>query len=231
MKKKNDFRENQIPNFLDGSQIPDFGNMPQGNTFPGNIPPNFGNGEIPEFPSFGDGFNTQMENMPKIGNIPEQDRRVPEGENFQNIPFLENNDRQFLQIPNISGRGFGNTATSLIYTDDNPESYAAIFDKAITKVSKADKKRLISSIKQLNENENIENVVDVDEVIRYFVVHNFVLNGDSYTGSMVHNYYLSEIDGMLSMIAWDYNLAFGAFGMGGVAWIAVILLLVVKRIL
>ena len=213
--EKNDFRENQIPNFLDGSQIPDFGNMPQGNTFPGNIPPNFGNGEIPEFPSFGDGFNTQMENMPKIGNIPEQDRRVPEGENFQNIPFLENNDRQFLQIPNISGRGFGNTATSLIYTDDNPESYAAIFDKAITKVSKADKKRLISSIKQLNENENIENVVDVDEVIRYFVVHNFVLNGDSYTGSMVHNYYLSEIDGMLSMIAWDYNLAFGAFGMGG----------------
>ncbi len=51
------------------------------------FPPNFGNGEIPEFPSFGDGFNTQMENMPKIGNIPEQDRRVPEGENFQNIPF------------------------------------------------------------------------------------------------------------------------------------------------
>ncbi len=87
MKKKNDFRENQIPNFLDGSQIPDFGNMPQGNTFPGNIPPNFGNGEIPEFPSFGDGFNTQMENMPKIGNIPEQDRRVPEGENFKIYHF------------------------------------------------------------------------------------------------------------------------------------------------
>ena len=212
--EKNNFRENQIPNFLDGSQIPDFGNMPEGNTFPGNVPPNFGNGEIPEFPGFGDGFNTQMENMPQIGNIPEQDRRVPEGENYQNIPFLENNDRQFLQIPNINGRGFGNTATSLIYTDDKPESYAAIFDKAITKVSKADKKRLISSIKQLNENENIENVVDVDEVIRYFVVHNFVLNGDSYTGSIVHNYYLSEIDGMLSMIAWDYNLAFGAFGMG-----------------
>jgi len=212
--KNNDFQEDKIPNFLDGSQIPDFGNMPEGNTFPGSVPPNFGNGEIPEFPGFGDGFNTQMENMPQIGNIPEQDRQIPEGENFQNMPFSENNDRQFLQIPNINGRGFGNTATSLIYTDDNPESYAAIFDKAITKVSKADKKRLISSIKQLNENENIENVVDVDEVIRYFVVHNFVLNGDSYTGSIVHNYYLSEIDGMLSMIAWDYNLAFGAFGMG-----------------
>jgi spore coat protein CotH len=210
----NDFRENQMPNFLDGSQIPDIGNMPEGNTFPGSVPPNFGNGGIPEFPGFSNGFGEQMEKMPQIGNIPEQDRQVPESENFQNIPFLGNNDRQFLQIPNINGRGFGNTATSLIYTDDNPESYSAIFDKAITKVSKADKKRLISSIKQLNENKNIENVVDVDEVIRYFVVHNFVLNGDSYTGSMVHNYYLSEIDGMLSMIAWDYNLAFGAFGMG-----------------
>jgi hypothetical protein len=50
--------------------------------------------------------------------------------------------------------------------------------------------------------------------LRYFVVHNFVLNFDSYTGSMMHNYYLYEDDGMLSMIAWDYNLAFGGFGMG-----------------
>ena len=27
------------------------------------------------------------------------------------------------------------------------------------------------------------------------VVHNFVLNFDSYTGSMIHNYYLYEKDG------------------------------------
>ena len=46
---------------------------------------------------------------------------------------------------------------------------------------------------------------------RYFVVHNFVLNFDSYTGSMIHNYYLYEEDGVLSMIPWDYNLAFGGF--------------------
>ena len=32
-----------------------------------------------------------------------------------------------------------------------------------------------------------------------------------YTGSMVHNYYLYEEDGVLSMIPWDYNLAFGSF--------------------
>lgn len=36
-------------------------------------------------------------------------------------------------------------------------------------------------------------------------------NGDSYTGSMIHNYYLHESDGKLGMIPWDYNLAFGTF--------------------
>ena len=30
---------------------------------------------------------------------------------------------------------------------------------------------------------------------------------------MIHNYYLYEENGLLSMVAWDYNLAFG--GMGG----------------
>ncbi|QUO38174.1 CotH kinase family protein [Dysosmobacter sp. Marseille-Q4140] len=69
--------------------------------------------------------------------------------------------------------------------------------------------------KQLNEGTDIEAVVDVDQVIRYFVVHNFVCNFDSYTGSMIHNYYLYEEDGLLSMIPWDYNLAFGGFQGGG----------------
>lgn len=52
-------------------------------------------------------------------------------------------------------------------------------------------------------------------VIRYFVAHNFVLNFDSYTGSMIHNYYLYEKGGQLQMIPWDYNLAFGGFQSSG----------------
>lgn len=36
-------------------------------------------------------------------------------------------------------------------------------------------------------------------------------DGDSYTGSMIHNYYLYEKDGQMSMIPWDYKLAFGTF--------------------
>ena len=107
--------------------------------------------------------------------------------------------------------GMGSSDVKLQYSDDDPDSYSNIFGNAKTDVSKADQKRLIEALRKLNANEDIESVVDVDEVIRYFVVHNYVCNGDSYTGSIIHNYYLHESDGKLSMIPWDYNLAFGTF--------------------
>jgi hypothetical protein len=109
------------------------------------------------------------------------------------------------------GGGMGSNDVKLQYIDDNPDSYSNIFDNAKTSNSSADQTRLINSLKKLSEGENIENVVDIEEVMRYFVVHNFVCNSDSYTGSMIHNYYLYEDDGQLSMIPWDYNLAYGSF--------------------
>lgn len=105
----------------------------------------------------------------------------------------------------------GSDDVKLLYTDDDHDSYANIFDNTKTEIPDRDKDRLIASLKTLNQGENIESVVDTDEVLRYFVVHNFVCNFDSYTGSMIHNYYLYEEDGVLSMIPWDYNLAFGGF--------------------
>lgn len=99
----------------------------------------------------------------------------------------------------------------LQYIDDDPDSYPNIFDQAKTDVTEADQRRLISSIQQLNEGTELESVLDIEEILRYFVVHNFVCNFDSYTGQIVHNYYLYEEDGVLSMIPWDYNLAFGSF--------------------
>ncbi|MBQ7293439.1 MAG: CotH kinase family protein [Clostridia bacterium] len=115
------------------------------------------------------------------------------------------------QIPGGFGGGMGSSDVKLQYVDDNPESYSSIFDNAKTDISEKDKARLISSLKSLSKYENLENTVDAEQVIAYFVVHNFVDNGDSYTGSMVHNYYLRENDGRLSMIPWDYNLAYGTF--------------------
>lgn len=109
------------------------------------------------------------------------------------------------------GGGMGSDDVKLRYIDDDPDSYSNIFQNAKTDITKADQAQLIASLKALSEGESLEGVLDIDEVLRYFVVHNFVRNGDSYTGSMVHNYYLYEEEGRLSMIPWDYNLAYGTF--------------------
>ncbi len=109
------------------------------------------------------------------------------------------------------GSGMGSDDVKLKYIDDDPDSYSNIFDSAKTDVTKADKARLIASLKNLSEYTDLEDTLDMEEVLRYFVVHNFVVNGDSYTGSMIHNYYLHEKDGKLGMIPWDYNLAYGTF--------------------
>ena len=111
----------------------------------------------------------------------------------------------------FGGFGMGSDDVKLKYIDDDPDSYQNIFGNAKTTVNKSDKNRLISSLKALSEQTDIEDTVDVEEVIRYFVVHVFLCNGDSYTGSMIHNYYLYEKNGQLSMIPWDYNLAYGSF--------------------
>ncbi len=112
--------------------------------------------------------------------------------------------------------GMGSSDVKLQYIDDNANSYSNIWNNAKTDITSADQSRLIESLRKLSAGEEIETVVEIEQVIRYFVVHNFVCNGDSYTGSMIHNYYLYEENGRLSMIPWDYNLAFGTF-QGGMA--------------
>ena len=116
--------------------------------------------------------------------------------------------------PGGEGRGNGGMGADdvkLKYLDDDPDSYSNIFSSAKTDLSQADQERLIQALKVLSEGGDVSSAVDIDAVLRYFAVHNFVVNGDSYTGSMVHNYYLYEEDGLLSMLPWDYNLAFGTF--------------------
>lgn len=108
-------------------------------------------------------------------------------------------------------RNMQKSSVSLQYIDDNLDSYNDIWDGAIFDITESDKYRLLESIKKLNNGEDLNTVVDIESVLKYFVVHNFVLNFDSYTGNMQHNYYLYENEGQLSVIPWDYNLSFGAF--------------------
>lgn len=165
----------------DGGELPDAPEMPE---MPGEPPG--GGGERPP-----DGFQA----FQRPGSQPEE---PPE-------------DFSPSGRPEGGPGGMGSSDVKLQYTGSDPDSYANIFDNAKTDVTRTDQERLIQTLKALNEGEDLEETVQVDEVIRYFVVHNFVCNGDSYTGDMVHNYYLYEKDGQLSMIPWDYNLAFGTF--------------------
>lgn len=131
-----------------------------------------------------------MSEMPEMGEIPDMGE-VPE----------------MGEMPEMGG----SSDVLLVYTDDDYDSYANIFDNAKTDVSNADKDRLIDALQALGEGGDVSDCVDIESVISYFVAHNFVCNFDSYTGSMIHNYYLCEDGGLLSMLPWDYNLAFGGF--------------------
>ena len=121
---------------------------------------------------------------------------------------------------NQNGKEFkgpgGGMGSDLSYTDDNYESYNVIWDSSVLgEVSDSDKQRVITALKNISSKENLEDYLDVDQMLRYIAANVVVLNDDSYFGNMLHNYYLYENNGVLSMLPWDYNLAFGAFEMGG----------------
>lgn len=107
-----------------------------------------------------------------------------------------------------------NADVDLRYIDDNPDSYDNIFRKAKFKPSKVDKRRLIEALEILSEGEDIESAVAVDAVLRFLVPQIFVVNIDSYTGITGHNYFLYEENGILTMLPWDYNLAFATYSLG-----------------
>lgn len=108
----------------------------------------------------------------------------------------------------MGGRGGGD----LVYVDDNISSYRSIFNNAQSqKNSDKDKQRVITAIKNLNEGTNLEQYFDVDEILRYLAAHTVVVNLDSYTSGMAQNYYIYERDGKITVLPWDYGLAFGGF--------------------
>ena len=114
------------------------------------------------------------------------------------------------------GGGFaigGQDGATLDYTDDDLDSYSAIWDGAVGDTGDKDHRRVVTALKAIAEGTDLETYLDVDDVLRYLAVHIFSVNDDSLSGSMAHNYYLYESGGRLTILPWDYNLAFG--GMGG----------------
>lgn len=119
------------------------------------------------------------------------------------------------------GGGFGGMAgmaqggVSLQYTSGEISDYSAIFENAVFDATEKDYNRIIQSLDKLSRGEDLENTVDAEAVLKYFAAHTVVVNLDSYISGMAHNYYLYEEDCRLTILPWDYNLAFGGFQSGG----------------
>lgn len=107
-----------------------------------------------------------------------------------------------------------NRDVKLQYIDDSPESYPGVFENTKFDVSETDQKRVVNALKVLDSGEKLDTAINVDQVLRYFVPQVFVVNLDSYLGPTAHNYFLYEEDGRLSMLPWDYNLAFATYSLG-----------------
>ena len=74
-------------------------------------------------------------------------------------------------------------------------------------------KELIRLTRVLNkEPEKIESILDIDKTLWMHAFNHTIVNLDSYTGTLSHNYYLyKDTNGLFVPIIWDLNLAFGAF--------------------
>lgn len=107
-----------------------------------------------------------------------------------------------------------NDDIALIYTGDEFWRYENIFRHSVFKVNDADKARLIEALKILAEGKDLESALDIEALLRFFTVQTFVVNLDSYLGKTGHNYFLYEKDGKISMLPWDYNLAFATYALG-----------------
>lgn len=113
---------------------------------------------------------------------------------------------------NFGGNGGrGSSGGSLEYTDDNTESYSAIFNNVVGKGTESDFQHVVQALKTLSEGKELETYFDIDQILRYLAAHTIVVNLDSYSSSMAQNYYIYEGDGRITILPWDYNLAWGGF--------------------
>lgn len=185
--------------------------------------------ELPEPPEMG-----EMPEMPADGQMrgqPPTDNAQAPSDDTQTIPDNPQtpsdntqaaaNDGQMPTPPDGAKRGGGHGGmgggmssggSDLNYIDDDLDSYEAIWEGTITDTDDADHTRVVEALKKISEGDL--SGVNVDLLCKYMAVQTFVVNLDSLSGNMTHNYYLYEKDGQLTLIPWDYNLTWGGFMSG-----------------
>jgi spore coat protein CotH len=103
------------------------------------------------------------------------------------------------------------TGSDLLWNGSDFSAYSGVELK--TNEDSSDNADFINLVDELNNGSDLESAIDVDEVLRYLAVSTALSNLDSYQGSLAHNYYLYEQDGVFSIIPWDFNESFGTFRM------------------
>lgn len=98
---------------------------------------------------------------------------------------------------------------SLAYLNENTGCYDAFYEVD----DPAAWPNLLKLIKILNKNpEKIETVLDVDQTLWMHAINNAIVNLDSYTGSLSHNYFMwFDSLGVAHPIMWDFNMSFGGW--------------------
>ncbi|MBO4730624.1 MAG: CotH kinase family protein, partial [Bacteroidaceae bacterium] len=100
---------------------------------------------------------------------------------------------------------------NLAYTGGDIEDYAEIADYTKVKGGEASMQRTVAALKSVAEGKDIDEHVDIESVMKYMALQTIVVNYDCMTGPNVQNYYLHEANGKISLIPWDYNLAWGGY--------------------
>jgi spore coat protein CotH len=130
--------------------------------------------------------------------------------------LVEQVDSEFLEekFENSDGDLYkpDGTGSDLLWMGTDFAAYSGVELK--TNEESSDNAAFIDMVNELNNGSDLESVIDVDEVLRYFAVSTAMSNLDSYQGTLAHNYYLYEQDGVFSIIPWDFNESFGTFRMG-----------------
>ena len=100
---------------------------------------------------------------------------------------------------------------NLAYTGDDLKQYGETANFAKVRGDEASMQRVVAALKSVDEGKDIEEHVDVESAMKYMALQAIVVNYDCMTGHNVQNYYLREADGKISLIPWDYNLAWGGY--------------------
>ncbi len=188
---------------------------------------NYGNdfGKLYKPETMGGPGNGMMKDIKREGANQQQQSEAVKGATVQDNGMndntkttgTKNNQKQSANQGGPGFGGFGNNqggGADLKYVDDKISSYSNIFEGEIFKGTDADYKRVIKAIKNLNNGTELEKYINVNDCLKYFAVNTVVVNLDSYFSNMKHNYYLYEDNGQLTILPWDYNLAFAGFQSG-----------------